>query len=173
MSVTSSRGFTLEGFVNTSHGTVDTKVVQSIDFSNRAKVLCSFGRQRLRPVRLDRHTTISSVTTTQDSSNVITNSKQYSWPLNVTYAFTANPDGSYQQYATIRQAFQKSELVQLNGTPTYSSTFSDAVAPTRFADGGRIGQRHHEGAGQLGDLSVLQFQRRMLERDRHRRRWTF
>jgi hypothetical protein len=74
-------------------------------------------------------TTISSATTTQDSGNVLTNNKQYSWPLTLTYAFTAHPDGSYQQYTTAQQAFQKSELVQLNGTAIYSSTFSDSVTP--------------------------------------------
>jgi Peptide N-acetyl-beta-D-glucosaminyl asparaginase amidase A len=128
LSVTSSRGFTLEGFVNTSHGTVDTKVVQSIDFSNAQKYY----------VRLDgsvydqyvgQGTTISSATTTHDSGNVLVNSKQYSWPLILSYAFTGFPDGSYQQYAQIQQAFHKSELVKLNGTAIYSSTFSDAVAP--------------------------------------------
>ena len=128
LSVTSARGLTLEGYANTSHGRVDTKVVQSIDFSNAQKYY----------VRLDgsvydqyvgQTTTISSATTTQDSGNILTNSKQYSWPLTLSYAFTAYPDGSYQQYAQIQQAFHKSELVKLNGTPIYSSTFSDAVAP--------------------------------------------
>jgi hypothetical protein len=128
LSVASSRGFTLEGFLNTSHGTVDTKVVQSIDFSNAQKYYVVLDGS-VYDQNIGQQTTISSVTTTQDGVNVTTNSKQYSWPLNVTYAFTANPDGSYQQYATIRQAFQKSELVQLNGTSIYSSTFSDAVAP--------------------------------------------
>ncbi len=128
LSVTSSRGFTLEGYANTSHGRVDTKVVQSIDFSNAQKYY----------VRLDgsvydqfvgQTTTISSATTTQDSGNILTNNKQYSWPLTLSYGFTGFPDGSYQQYAQIQQAFHKSELVKLNGTSIYSSTFSDAVAP--------------------------------------------
>ncbi len=74
-------------------------------------------------------TTISSATTTQDSGNVVVNSKQYSWPLTLSYAFTGFADGSFQQYAQIQQAFHKSELVKLNGTAIYSSTFSDAVAP--------------------------------------------
>ena len=46
------------------------------------------------------------------------------------YAFNANPDGSYQQYSQIKQGFTKSELVELNGTPTYSSSYADAVSPT-------------------------------------------
>ena len=131
LSVTSSRGFTLEGFVNTSHGTVDTKVVQSIDFSNAQKYYVVLDGS-VYDQCVGQTTTISSATTTQDSGNVLTNSKQYSWPLTLTYAFTAYPDGSYQQYATLQQAFHKSELVKLNGTAIYSSTFSDAVAPRDF-----------------------------------------
>ncbi len=128
LSVTSSRGFTLEGFANTSHGRVDTKVVQSVDFSNGQKYYVRLdGSVYDQSVR--QTTSISSVTTTQDSGNVLTNSKQYSWPLNLSYGFTGFPDGSYQQYAQIQQAFDKSELVKLNGTAIYSSTFSDAVAP--------------------------------------------
>ncbi len=131
LSVTSSRGFTLEGYVNTSHGMVDTKVVQSIDFSNVQKYYVVLDGS-VYDQYVGQTTTISSATTTQDSGNVLTNNKQYSWPLTLTYAFTTNPDGSYQQYATLQQAFYKSELVQLNGTPVYSSIFSDAVAPRDF-----------------------------------------
>ncbi len=128
LSVTSSRGFTLEGYVDTSHGRVDTKVVQSIDFSNGQKYYVVLDGS-VYDQSIGQKTTISSATTTQDSGNVLTNNKQYSWPLTLTYAYTANPDGSYQQYTTLQQAFQKSELVQLNGTAVYSSTFSDSVTP--------------------------------------------
>ncbi len=75
-------------------------------------------------------TTINSSTTTTNGNNVTTDIKQYSWPLTLTYDFTANADGSYQQFSQIRQGFNKSVLVKLNGRPTYSSTFSDSVAPT-------------------------------------------
>ena len=88
--MTSSRGFTLEGYVNTSHGTVDTKVVQSIDFSNAQKYYVHLDGS-VYDQYVGQTTTISSVTTTQDSGNILTNNKQYSWPLTLSYAFTANP----------------------------------------------------------------------------------
>ncbi len=128
LSVTSTRGTTLEGYANTSHGRVDTKIVQSIDFSNAQKYYVVLDGS-VYDQYVGQMTGISSVTTTQDSGNVLTNSKQYSWPLNLSYGFTGFPDGSYQQYTQIQQAFHKSELVKLNGTAVYSSTFSDAVAP--------------------------------------------
>ena len=128
LSVTSTRGTTLEGHANTSHGRVDTKIVQSIDFSNAQKYYVVLDGS-VYDQYVGQITGISSVTTTQDSGNILTNSKQYSWPLNLSYGFTGFPDGSYQQYTQIQQAFHKSELVKLNGTAVYSSSFSDAVAP--------------------------------------------
>ncbi len=128
VSVDSNRGFTVEGFVNTSHGTVDTKIVQSVDYSNNQKyyVLLS-GATDDQDVQ--QTTTISSSTTITSGSNITTQTKQYSWPLDLVYGYTANPDGSFNQYSHLTQGFNESVLVQLNGNATYSSTFSDAVAP--------------------------------------------
>jgi len=131
LSVDVDRGFTVEGFVNTSHGTVDTKVVQSIDFSNAQKYYVVLDGTVYDQV-IQQNTSISSSTTTMSGGNVTTNATQFSWPLNLSYSFSVNSDGSYQQYTTLTQGFQKNLLVELNGNPTYSSTFSDAVAPTDY-----------------------------------------
>lgn len=129
LSLQANRGFTVEGFVNTSQGRVDTKVVQSIDFSNAQKYYVRTDGS-IYDQYVGQNTSISSATTTTVGSNVTTDTKQYSWPLVLTYDFKANPDGSYQQFSEIHQGFTKSVLVKLNGTPTYSSSYSDAVAPT-------------------------------------------
>ncbi len=128
VSVVSNRGYTVEGFVNTSHGTVDTKVVQSIDFTNNQKYYVVLDGS-VDDQTIGQTTTISSSTTTTSGSNILTDTRQFSWPLNLVYGFTLNPDGSYNQYAHLTQGFSESALQELNGDPTYSSTFSDAVAP--------------------------------------------
>ena len=129
LSVTSDRGFTVEGYANTSHGTVDTKVVQSIDFTNWQKYYVHEDGS-VDDQYVGQTTSISSATTTQDGSNVTTNTKQFTWPLTVSYGYTGFPNGSFQQFSKLQQGFNKSELVELNGTPIYSSTFYDAVTPT-------------------------------------------
>jgi hypothetical protein len=129
LSVTSNRGFTTEGYVQTSHGTVDTKVVQSIDFSNGQRYYVTFDGLVYDQAVLQ-STTISSATTTRSGGSVTSNSTQFSWPLAVTYDFTANPDGSFQQASRIRQGFNQNVLQKLNNRPTYYSAFSDSVAPT-------------------------------------------
>ncbi len=129
LSVSSNRGFTVEGFANTSHGMVDTKVVQSIDFNNWQKYYVHEDGT-VDDQYVGQTTSISSATTTTAGSNVTTNTKQYTWPLTLAYAYNANPDGSVRQFSQLKQGFTKSELVELNGNPTYSSSYSDAVSPT-------------------------------------------
>jgi hypothetical protein len=129
LSLASDRGFTVEGYANTSQGRVDTKVVQSIDFSNAQKYYVRTDGS-IYDQYVGQNTSIASATTTTVGSNITTDTKQYSWPLTLTYDYKANADGSFQQFSEIHQGFVKSVLVKLNGTPTYSSSFSDAVAPT-------------------------------------------
>jgi hypothetical protein len=129
LGLTSDRGFTVEGFVNTSQGRVDTKVVQSIDFSNAQKYYVRTDGS-IDDQYVGQSTTISSNTTTTAGSNVTTNSKQYSWPLTLSYDYRANPAGGFQQFSELHQGFTKTELIKLNGTATYSSSYSDAVSPT-------------------------------------------
>ena len=128
VSVTSTRGYTVEGFVNTSHGLVDTKIVQSVDFTNNQKYYVVLDGS-VDDQTIDQTTTVSSSTTITSGDNITTETKQYSWPLSLGYGFTANADGSYNQYAHLTQGFVQSILVQLNGNPTFSSSVSDAVSP--------------------------------------------
>lgn len=129
LQVTSNRGFTIEGYAQTSHGRVDTKVVQSIDFTNAQKYYVREDGS-VDDQYVGQTTTISSATTTQNGSNVTTNNTQFSWPLTLSYGYTANPAGGFQQYSKLQQGFSKNTLVKLNGTTTYSSSYSDTVAPT-------------------------------------------
>jgi hypothetical protein len=128
LAVQSNRGFTVEGTANTSHGVVDTKVVQSINFDNAQKYYIRTDGSIFDQF-VGQETSISSATTTTNNGNVTTASKQMSWPVNLSYDFKANADGSYQQFSQVHQGFMESVLVKLNGTPTYSSSLSDTVAP--------------------------------------------
>lgn len=129
LSVTSNRGFTTEGYVQTSHGTVDTKVVQSVDFTNGQRYYVTFDGTVYDEAILQ-STTISSATTTRSGGNTTTNATQFAWPLAVTYDFTANPDGSFQQASRLRQGFNQNTLQKVNNRQTYYSAFADSVAPT-------------------------------------------
>jgi hypothetical protein len=129
VSVTSSRGFTVEGYAQTSHGKVDTKVVQSIDFSNWQKYNVAVDGSVFDQT-VKQNTSITSATTTKQNGKTTASYRQAYWPLNLTYDFTANPDGSYQQTTSLQQSSEDGNLVTQGGFPIFFSTFSDAVAPT-------------------------------------------
>jgi hypothetical protein len=128
VSVTSNRGFTTEGYVQTSHGRVDTSVVQSIDFSNWQRYYVTTNGL-IYDQTVHQNTSISSSTTTRDQRNFTTRNTQFSWPLDLTYDYTGNADGSYQQSSRIDQEFDKSSLLRVNRRPVYFSSFSDEVSP--------------------------------------------
>ena len=107
--------------MQTSHGLVDTKVVQSIDFSNAQKYYVRTDGS-IYDQYVGQNTTISSATTTTSGSNVTTDSKQYSWPLALTYDFKANrgwllpavqPDSSGLHEERAGEAERHADLLQL------------------------------------------------------------
>lgn len=108
VTVTSARRFTVEGFVQTSHGRVDTRVEQDINFSNSQ----SFNITNTAFVQnITQLTNISSETVTRrhgeedDDAGVSSSIQRFEWPLNLDFSFTTNPDGSGQQTTTIKQQF--------------------------------------------------------------------
>jgi len=113
-------------------------------------------------------TSISSATTTQDGSNVTTTPNS-SPGLDGFLRLHCFPNGSFQQFSKLQQGFNKSELVELNGTPIYSSTFYDAVTPTDTLFVDASGNATTTGR-RTRRLTVLQFQWRLLGPDPHRRR---
>src|SRR5215469_5527697 len=98
VTVTSSRQFTVAGFVNTSHGNVRTNVNQSINFSN----IQSFNITNTAFVQnIMQRTNISSETKTQGGGdNPRAFQQTFDWPLNLNFSFLVNPDGTGSQTTT-------------------------------------------------------------------------
>jgi Peptide N-acetyl-beta-D-glucosaminyl asparaginase amidase A len=104
VTVTSSRQFTVAGFVNTSHGTVRTNVDQSISFSNNQ----SFNITNTDFVQnITQRTNISSETRTQGGGdNPRAFQQSFEWPLDLGFSFIVNSDGSGgSQTTTIKQQY--------------------------------------------------------------------
>ncbi len=131
VSVVSNRGLTLEGYVMTSHGRVDTLVTQSIDFSNLQRYLISNTTNTFTDDQTITQTeNISSITKTTSSTGLAVASHTQSWPLTLAIVFNqSNIDGSYVQTTTGVQAFNESLLSTLNNAPVSFTSFSDTVVP--------------------------------------------
>jgi hypothetical protein len=128
VTVTSSRQFTVAGFVNTSHGNVRTNVVQSISFSN----VQSFNITNTQFVQnITQRTNISSETKTQGGGdNPRAFQQSFEWPLDLGFSFIINPDGTGSQTTSIKQQYLSEESG--HGGPGADSfrSISNTVTPS-------------------------------------------
>jgi hypothetical protein len=126
VTVDSSRIFSVEGFVRTSHGRIATNVRQSIQFSSRQ----DFNITNIAFVQnIKQRTTISSETQT-DGHGGGNSQQRFEWPLDLGFTFSINPDGSGQQTTTIRQQFQSAAVHHGDNGPASFSVVSNTVTPS-------------------------------------------
>ncbi|MFZ3215968.1 MAG: peptide-N4-asparagine amidase [Candidatus Acidiferrales bacterium] len=127
VTVTSTRQFTLAGYVNTSHGRVSTTVQQDIKFSNAQQFTITateFAQD------ISQSTVVSSKTTTRQGFLATEVDEDFSYPLTVDYSEVENADGSYSLPTTIQQKYIVNETDKVNGFPIYTRAVSNTVAPT-------------------------------------------
>jgi hypothetical protein len=133
VTVTSARQFTVEGFVRTSHGRVDTKVEQDINFSNSQ----SFNITNTAFVQnITQRTNISSETVTRrhgdgdDDASVSSSLQRFEWPLDLNFSFIINPDGTGAQTTTIKQQFLSKRTSRGDDGEDAFSIVSNTVTPS-------------------------------------------
>jgi hypothetical protein len=123
-----SRRFTIAGFVRTSHGRVQTEVVQTIQFSNRQQFAIS-ATSYVQDIKQD--TTIGTLARRSGGrgGNDIA-SQERRWPLSVHFAFVTNADGTSAQTTTIRQGDERLETSIHDGRLALFRVLSNTVAPS-------------------------------------------
>jgi hypothetical protein len=124
----SERQFTLAGYVNTSHGKIQTTLRQAIDFSNRQQLVVG-ATQYVQ--NITQGTRISSLTETKGRGAGVPTlaAKQLSYPLTLSFSSIGNADGSGAQTTTIDQRFESQEAEAGHGSPSFD-VVSNAVATT-------------------------------------------
>jgi len=131
ITVSSSRDFVIRGYVNTSHGRVETKVEQHLDFVNAQQIdevnpnVPVFDVQNIKQT-----TEVHSRVTTQGHGLVSETETHFTYPFVFDYSFAQNSDGSFTQVATIQQKYLKELTQKINGYPYYHSRTFSEVAPT-------------------------------------------
>ena len=127
VSVASNRKFAIRGFVNTSHGRVETTVEQTIAFLSNQQ----FNVGPTTDVQNAQQTsTVDSVTTTRDTFFVNTREQHFSYPLSVDFSFLVNSDGSQTQTTTVSQKDLIRESKSLNGSRFFESDLSNQLNST-------------------------------------------
>jgi hypothetical protein len=128
---TSNRQFSIEGYLNTSHGRIVTTVNESVDFSNNQEftVNATTDEQNVQQFSL-----VHSVTSTKQGPFVTTSVEDFKYPLNIDYLFGENSDGSYTQTTTVKEGYGKDDSTTLDGFPIYNSQVSERVDSTDVLD---------------------------------------
>lgn len=129
VSVGSNRNFVITGYVNTSHGRVETTVEQRVNFlsTQTFNVNTNTGGDVQNAVQTS---TIDTETTTRGGIKAESVKKHISYPLTLDYAFTPNADGTYTQAVTSDQEDLSNEKRTLNGFPLYRSETKEQVQST-------------------------------------------
>jgi len=128
--VTSQRKFEISGYVNTSHGRVETTVRQSVGFSSNQTFDVDTNAFAPDIQNAKQLTTVDSETTTRDGWFQQTLEQHFAYPLTVDFAFLQNTDGTFSQTTTVDQ---KDEVRQLPGLGEFGGSFkqsSNAVHST-------------------------------------------
>jgi hypothetical protein len=108
------RDFTLAGYVNTSHGRVDTSIHQHVDFSNDQQFINSATQFQQN---ITQKTGLVSVTETKQHGSVVIAEKALSYPLTLDINFVVNPDGSQAQTTVVDQQLVDQQAQAGHGFP--------------------------------------------------------
>ncbi|MDP9121172.1 MAG: peptide-N(4)-(N-acetyl-beta-glucosaminyl)asparagine amidase, partial [Acidobacteriota bacterium] len=122
----SARRSTVAGYVDTSHGRVETTVRQDVEFSNVQQFVSTATRF---VQNITQKTTVAAATVTRREDSISFASKELSYPLTVDISFVVNADGSSAQTTTIGQAFDRQEARLGSGFPLFDIV-ANAVAST-------------------------------------------
>lgn len=156
---TATREFEIAGFVNTSHGRVDTDVRQTVKFSNTQ----NFSITAATYIQdITQTTQVNSRTSTREKGAVFQSAETFSYPLTLNLDLTFLPDGSITQLGTVSQEFQHDLW-----TPFYASSVSNKAESTDTLDlnssfsitgnSGQSGSQHYRSSdtrGQSYDCSL-------------------
>ncbi|MBB5340644.1 peptide-N4-asparagine amidase [Tunturiibacter gelidoferens] len=127
VNVGSNRTFSITGYVNTSHGRVETTVAQKVNFLSAQTF-------NVNPVtqpeiqNLVQTSTVDSETTTRDSFLIEKTTRHISFPLTLDYTLINNPDGTFTQTVSVDQRNLHTEAKSLDGFSYFHSNTQEQVA---------------------------------------------
>jgi hypothetical protein len=122
--VSSKRNFVISGYVNTSHGTITTKVAQNITFDNH-QYFSITTPQYLQDI--SQGTTVNSHTTVSQTgvpSTVYTQTYNFPLIVDITLAFLAN--GNINQTTKANQTYKLTNSTTESGNILYNSSLVNA-----------------------------------------------
>jgi hypothetical protein len=128
--VGSNRRFEISGYVNTSHGRVETTVDQTVDFLSTQEFNVDPATFSPDIQNAQQSSTVDSRTTTRGGPNAGVVERHFSYPLRIDYSFLINADLSQTQTVTSHQQFLVREVSNTGSGPAVVSNESNEVHAT-------------------------------------------
>ena len=128
--VTSERTYIIEGYVDTSHGRVNTEVSDLVNFSSVERFDIS-SLQYVQDITQDND--LSSASAVTDHGTTTYTSQSFGYPLNLDISVAYNSDGSGVQTTKVNQQYNTTSSVG-NQRGEYDSTGSNVVTATDMLD---------------------------------------
>jgi hypothetical protein len=138
VTTTNSHNFTIEGYVNTSHGRVTTTVDEAVNFKNVTYIDLTATQEIQNEVQ---SSTVDAKTRTQQGPFFETKETHFSYPFTINLSDTFLASGDVPQVTSIKQQWEKREIDSLEGFPIFQSSASNEVKSQDstefvFANGG-------------------------------------
>jgi hypothetical protein len=123
----SAREFSIRGWVNTSHGRVETTVTQKVGFTNNQvfDVGPTIDEQNVQQL-----STVDSTSVTKQGWSETRAEQHFRYPLTIDFSYLVNSDGSVDQTTSVQQAYDRHEKTSLNGWPVFESSVHNEVKAT-------------------------------------------
>ena len=112
-------------YVNTSHGRVETAVLQALSFSNRQQFDITASKY---VQNITQGTKLLSAVTTRQEDSVAVSGRELSYPLTLDFSFVVNADGSSAQTTTVAQGFESRDVATGRGFPVLASVANDVAS---------------------------------------------
>lgn len=126
--VGANRNFTISGYVNTSHGRVDTTVQQTMNYVNTAQFdVLNPSNPTTDLQNVEQLTTLDSETTTHAGPFESRSEQNFTYPLTIDFDFVVNPDGSLSQTTKVNQQYLLNTTDHQNGFAVYTSNLNNHV----------------------------------------------
>ena len=120
-----AQSYKVSGYLNTSHGKVETTVDSSLTFTNEQVITNAGNAQTWAQL-----THANRKTTTREGFLSTEKTDNLTFPLNVNYAFIQNADGTGSQTVGFDQKLSEYKSESLLGFLLYESSMTDHVQPT-------------------------------------------
>ena len=125
VTTTNSHNFVISGYVNTSHGRVNTTVKEAVDFSNVTTIALTASNEEVQ--NEVQSSTVDAKVTTDEGHIHTAREVHTSYPFTINLSDTFLSNGDVPQVTSINQQYKKDETEKLEGFPVFHSSESNEV----------------------------------------------